>query len=232
MAPTMDAQRLRRVAERKGKAKAQYQFGCHLYYYWDEGLKQDLVAATAKWFRKAAAQEHASAQYRIGTCYIFGEGVEQNHTLAATWVSKAAAQGHAKAQEDLGCLYHEGKGVEQDDALAVAWWEKGAVGDDDRSQYNLGLGYMQGSFGLPKNAHCAKIHMMAAAKQGDDRAIEDLKLLRACAACGALDAPRTCQGCRSATGISTARYCTPACQAAHWKAHEPHCGPCQCHRCK
>ena len=106
------------------------------------------------------------------------------------------------------------------------------MGNDAVSQLNLGRGYTRGKYGLPKNEHCAKIYTMAAAKQGLAEAIEHLKLLHACAACGAPDASRTCQGCRSATGVSTARYCTPACQAAHWKAHEPHCGPCQCHRCK
>ena len=137
-----------------------------------------------------------------------------------------------EAQAYLGCAYSEGKGVEQDDTLAVAWWEKASVGDHAPSQCNLGLRYMHGTFGLTKNAHCAKIYMMAAAKQGYATAIDALKLLNACAACGTPDASRACQGCRSATGVSTARYCNPECQAAHWKAHEPDCGPCQCHRCK
>jgi len=227
MAPTKDAQKLRRAAERKGKAADQFYFAC-LLYDGAEGLKQDRVAA-ATWFRKAAAQEHARAQYDLGDCYFKGVGVEQNHALAATWFSKAAAQGHVKSQGVLGCLYHEGRGVEQDDALAVAWWEKSAVGDDVASQHNLGAAYMHG---ITKNAHCAKIYMMAAAKQAHARAIEDLKVLRACAACGTPDVSRACQGCRTATGLSTARYCIPVCQAAHWKAHEPDCGPCQCHRCK
>ena len=91
---------------------------------------------------------------------------------------------------------------------------------------------MHGKFGLPKNTHCAKIYMMAAAKQGHAQAVEDLKLLNACAACGSPDASRACQGFRSATGLSTVRYCNPSCQAAHRKAHKPDCGPCQCHRCK
>ena len=103
---------------------------------------------------------------------------------------------------------------------------------DADSQRNLGLGHMDGKYGLPKSTHCAKTFMMAAAAQGYPLAIEDLKELRACAACGTADASRTCQGCRSATGLSTVRYCNPECQKAHWKAHEPHCGPCQCHRCK
>ena len=230
MAPTKDAQKLRRAAERKGKAEDQYQLA-PLFYLGSEGLKQDRVAAV-KWFRKAAAQEHADAQLFLGHCYIDGEGVEQNFSLAATWVTKAADQGYSDAQGLLGKLYQDGKGVEQNDALAVAWWKKAAVGGSIPSQYNLGLGYMDGTFGLTKNAHCAKIYMMAAAKQGHAEAIEDLKLLRACAACGAPDASRACQGCQSATGISTTRYCNPECQAAHWTAHEPQCGLCQCHRCK
>ena len=233
MAPTKDAQKLRRAAERKGKAEDQYQLGV-LYHHGREGLEQDWVAAV-KWRSKAAAQEHAGAQLSLGDCYYKGEGVDKSQALAATWISTAADQGHANAQGYLGVLYHYGKGVEQDDAMAVAWWKKGAVGGDAVSQFNLGRGYMHGEAGLPKNAHCAKIYMMAAADQdysGQAEAIEALKKLRACAACGAPDASRACQGCRTATGLCTARYCTPACQAAHWKAHEPHCGPCQCHRCK
>jgi hypothetical protein len=230
MAPTKDAQKLRGGAERKGKAEDQYHLAS-LYYHGEEGLKQDRVAAVM-WLSKAAAQEHAGAQGLLGLCYANGEGVEQNHELAVTWLGKAADKGDAKALGHLGCLYHQGKSVEHDDALAVAWWEKGAVKDDVNSQLNLGLGYMHGLYGLTKNAHCAKIYMMAAAAQGHAQAIEDLKILHACAACGAPDASRACQGCRSATGLSTARYCTPACQAAHWKAREPHCGPCQCHHCK
>jgi hypothetical protein len=55
----------------------------------------------------------------------------------------------------------------------------------------IALGYIHGLFSLPKNAHCAKIFMMAAAVHGHVEAIDDLKLLRACAACGAPDASRT-----------------------------------------
>jgi hypothetical protein len=230
MAPTKHAQKLRQAAERKGKAEDQYQLGC-LFYHGEQGLKRDSVAA-AKWFCKAAAQEHSGAQVLLGQCYADGEGVEQNSALGALWLGKAVDHGDATAQGILGCLHEKGKGVEQNNALAVAWWEKAAVGNDLSSQFNLGQGYMRGNFGLTKNAHCAKIYMMAAAKQGMARAIEDLKLLRACAGCGTPNASRACQGCRTATGLSTARYCNPACQAAHWKAHEPDCGPCRCHRCK
>ena len=191
--------------------------------------------AAAKWFDKAAAQEHAGAQRGLADCYADGEGVEQNDTLAATWVSKAADEGDVRAQGALGTSYANGKGVEQNDALAVAWWEKAAVKGDAAAQYNLGRGYKLGKLSLPKKEHCAKIFMMPAAAQGDAEAVKMLKLLRACAACGAPDATRACQGCMSVTGISTARYCNPQCQAAHWKTHKHDCGgrqACPCHRCK
>jgi TPR repeat protein len=44
MAPTKDAQKLRRAAERKGKAEDQFRLA-ELYFKGKEGLKQDKVAA-------------------------------------------------------------------------------------------------------------------------------------------------------------------------------------------
>ena len=136
MAPTKDAQRLRRLAERKGRAEDQFQLAL-LFYDGREGLKPDKVAA-AKWFRKAAAQEHARAQAAIGGCYAIGEGVEQNPALAVEWTEKAAGQGEVQALHNLGLFYHGGQGVEQNDALAVEWWEKAAMEGNAASQYNLG----------------------------------------------------------------------------------------------
>jgi len=39
--------------------------------------------AAAVWWRKAAAQEHAGAQFKLGVCLEKGDGVEQDHELAA-----------------------------------------------------------------------------------------------------------------------------------------------------
>jgi len=122
MAPTKDAQKLRRAAERKGKAEDQHQLG-GLYYHGREGLKQDRLAA-AKWWRKAAAQEHAGAQCNIAYCYEKGEGVEQNHALAATCYKKAAEHGNVRAMGGLGFLYYEGKGVEQTTHWRWRGWRK------------------------------------------------------------------------------------------------------------
>ena len=216
----------------KGNAEDQYRLG-GCYDYGTEGVKPDKVAAAA-WYGEAAEQEHAGAQCELGTCYDLGLGVEQSLEVAVHWYLRAADLGDATAQGLLGRCYAGGKGVEQDEAQAVAWWEKGAKGADVDSQYNLGLCYMHGRYGLPKYSQSAKVFMMAAAAQGHAEATEDLKLLRACTSCGAPDATRTCLGCRSCTGLSFARYCTPECQTKDWKFHKLDCGgskTCECAGC-
>ncbi|MBO7224189.1 MAG: sel1 repeat family protein, partial [Kiritimatiellae bacterium] len=69
-------------------------------YYNGLGVQQDYAEAV-KWFRKAAEQGHAGAQYRLGICYGKGLGVPQDHEEAAKWVRKAAEQGDAGAIELL-----------------------------------------------------------------------------------------------------------------------------------
>ena len=52
----------------------------------------------AVWYRKAADQGHTKAQYNLGVCYAYGDGVVKDQKEAATWYRKAADQGHAGAQ--------------------------------------------------------------------------------------------------------------------------------------
>ena len=51
-------------------------------------LKDD--AEAAKWFRLAAEQGVASAQYDLGLSYAFGEGVLKDAAEAARWFRLAA----------------------------------------------------------------------------------------------------------------------------------------------
>ena len=65
-----------------------------------EGVEQDKAEA-AKWFRKAADQGYAGAQYNLGHCYANGYGVKQDRAEAAKWYQKAADQGLEPAKEAL-----------------------------------------------------------------------------------------------------------------------------------
>jgi TPR repeat protein len=78
-------------------------------------------ALAAKWFRKAADQNNASAQYNLGAMYDHGRGVPQNDVEAAKWYREAAARGHASAQYNLGLMYENGIGVPQNYAEAHRW---------------------------------------------------------------------------------------------------------------
>ena len=54
-----------------------------------------------KWYRKAAEQGNATAQYNIGVCYDNGYGVTKDYAEAVKWYRKAAAQGYDSAKDRL-----------------------------------------------------------------------------------------------------------------------------------
>jgi S1-C subfamily serine protease len=51
-----------------------------------------------KWYRKAAEQNHAGAQYNLGGCYARGEGVAKDYVEGYKWGLLAAAQGVESAK--------------------------------------------------------------------------------------------------------------------------------------
>ena len=66
------------------------------------GVAQSVPAEAVRWYRKAADQGIAQAQYILGTMFYHGRGVAQSDEEAARWYHKAADQGHVQAQHELG----------------------------------------------------------------------------------------------------------------------------------
>ena len=62
-----------------------------------EGVPENDVEAV-RWYRLAAEQGLALAQYNLGVMYADGEGVPENDVEAYVWFSVAAAQGHETAR--------------------------------------------------------------------------------------------------------------------------------------
>jgi len=81
----------------------------------------------AKWYRMAAEQRNAEAQYNLGNYYLRGQGVPQNDSEAAKWYRLAAEQGHVKAQYNLGLCYGTGIGVSVDYEMSHSWMLKAAA---------------------------------------------------------------------------------------------------------
>jgi uncharacterized protein len=84
-------------------------------------------AQAVKWYRLAADQGHASAQFNLGIMYANGRGVSQDDTEVVKWYRLAADQGHADAQFALGLMYALGRGFPQDDVLAHMWFNLAAT---------------------------------------------------------------------------------------------------------
>ena len=100
-----------------------------------EGILQDDKEAV-KWFRKAAEQGDASAQYNLGVMYNNGRGIPQDYEEAIKWYRKAAEQGYASAQFNLGVTYGNGEGVVQDYVTAHMWYNlAGARGSEKAREY-------------------------------------------------------------------------------------------------
>ena len=63
-----------------------------------------------KWYRLAAEQGHAKAQFNLAAMYGNGKGVPEDDKEAVKWYRLAAEQGHLSAQHKLGLMYDNGEG--------------------------------------------------------------------------------------------------------------------------
>jgi TPR repeat protein len=111
------------------------------------------VEEAVRWYRKAAGQGFALAQYKLGAMYRNGRGVAKNYAEAIKWFQEAGEQGVAAAQFGLGLMYAEGQGVAQNGEEAVKWYRKAAEQGEAGAQMILGMLYASGadSVGVAQN---------------------------------------------------------------------------------
>jgi uncharacterized protein len=147
----------------EGLVEAQFMLGW-AYEHGSANTPKNLQEA-AKWYRKAADQGHAEAQYRYAYLLDKGSGVKKNPAEAAKWFRMAAEQGFAAAQVKIAQAYHEGRGVPKDYAKAVDWLEQAAENGDAWGQCLLGVMYRLGE-GVAKNPKEAFYWFRRAAMQG------------------------------------------------------------------
>jgi hypothetical protein len=139
-----------------------------LEQYYQKGLASDNrrdYTAAAQWYRKAADQGYAKAQYNLGAAYAQGQGVPKNLQEAVKWYRKAADQGYARAQYNLGIAYAHGLGVNQDYQEAAGWYRKAAEQGFAKAQYSLGVMYRRGQ-GVAPDPVMAYVWLSLSAAQG------------------------------------------------------------------
>ena len=136
---------LRIDAEKKGQAKEQDELGM-LYSTGTGGVEQSDLDAI-KWFKAAADQGLANAQYHLGMKYADARSVMQSDVEAVKWFRMAAAQEWTDAQYQLGLMSLTGRGTKEENfEEAIRWFrkaaEKGHAADRGHIAAQLQLGNM------------------------------------------------------------------------------------------
>lgn len=77
------------------------------------------IDVAVEFYKQAAEQGLADAQFKLGYAYYNGEGTTLDFVKAAEWFKLAAAQNHTKAMFNLAYCYMYGNGVTQDTDKAI-----------------------------------------------------------------------------------------------------------------
>ena len=166
-------------AAQQGLAGAQFSLA---ELYMDRGDAKSAVT----WYRKAVAQNHIDATYKLGRLLQKGaKGIEANkdegHQLlgiAASEYDVHAQKGSAEAQNTLAFMYEKGLGIKKDIQMAASWYDSAARQGHAQAQLNLGRLYAMGD-GAPRNIYQATYWLDLAAAQGLEEAAALLKEIKA-----------------------------------------------------
>ncbi len=133
-----EIENLRSQAE-QGTAEDQYNLGIR----YEEGMvvpNDDREAAG--WYRRAAAQEHREALYKLCESADAGRGMRQDYQEALYWCLKAADQGHGRAMSRIAAHYQRAQGVPRDLLQAHMWFNlASAHGDREAAKWRDRLAY-------------------------------------------------------------------------------------------
>jgi len=91
------------------------------------GTKKNINEAS-KWYQRAASQNYAAANARLGKLYLEGIGVKRNTKKAFSLLNLAAIQGIPIAQFNLAIVYELGVGTNKDLQEAIKWYDYAAKG--------------------------------------------------------------------------------------------------------
>ena len=136
-------------------------------------VTQRKLAAAASLCRARAERGDTTAQYRLGSVYLYGKGVPRDYAEATRWYRKSAEQGVAKAQYALGYCYSHGYGVPRDPTEAGRWYRKAADQGSPMAESELASMYCDGE-GVPQDYAEALCLYRKAAGQGDAEAQRNL----------------------------------------------------------
>ncbi|MBQ8174240.1 MAG: SEL1-like repeat protein [Clostridia bacterium] len=141
-----------------------------------EGIPDTQLPEKAEAYRRAAEYGYAPAQYQLGRCYEFGDGVELSPSRATVYYRLAAEQGHAEAAYHLAfCLRERYLGMPEADR-AYFWLRIAAELGVAGARRMVGDCYSTGE-GIPENPIRAAYWYTLASEDGDFEAAYSLAKL-------------------------------------------------------
>lgn len=173
-----DTLKLAHKAAQQGLAPAQFSLA-------ELHIKRGDAKSAVIWYRKAIAQNHLAATYKLGRLLESGaKGVNADQSesqyllsIAASEFDVHAQKGSAQAQNSLASMYEKGQGVKKNIQMAARWYDSAARQGNAQAQLNLGRLYANG-MGTPRNLYQATYWLDLAAAQGVTEAIAMLKELK------------------------------------------------------
>ncbi len=125
------------------------------------------MQAAAIWYERARRRRASfRAQYRLGSLYENGNGVDKDLESAKLWYERAAEAGNRMAMHNLAALYAGGQLGKQEFESAAKWFEEAGSRGMTDSQFNLGMLYARG-LGVPQSLEDSFKWFGIAALSGD-----------------------------------------------------------------
>lgn len=117
-------------------------------------------------YLKAAQQDDFESMRRLGLCYIYGTGTDQDTKTGLKWLGKAAMHENTEAQYDIGVVFRDGCGVRPNPSDAAFWFRKAARNGSAKAQLAAGLLFLEG-IGVQQDSRIAAENFWRAAEQGN-----------------------------------------------------------------
>ena len=121
---------------------------------------------TVQSFINKANNGDIEAMEILGSCYLYGEGVEKDDIKAHKYFLMAAEKGSIPARYMVGMDYLTGEGVQKNISSAETYIKSAADAGYAKAQYILGLMYKQGEIGFFGTDKKAFKYFEKAAMQG------------------------------------------------------------------
>ena len=128
-----------------------------------EGVRRARPMQGLKWLNKAAGQDDDLALYLLGSCYLYGQVVEQDEEKAREFLQRSANYGNIEAKYLLGVMLLDEERPCHDTKKALRYIRNAASEDYPPALYTLGTIYADGYEHIsPKAATAFRYFMQAA----------------------------------------------------------------------